>query len=1569
MRIKSLLWVSVIVLGVAGSLPAATFTVNDLGNGSDFNQGDMICEVTNGGGDCTFRAAIQEANAAAGADTIAFAIGGCGGACTIVNAQLPTITEQLTIDGYTQPGALINSSPLARITNATVLIELQNSSGCININHLGTPPTDLSEGTVVRGLAIAGCSSSAISMSSPYNTIQGNFIGTTADGTAIAANDNGGDGISISAPAGDPTCNNLIGGFLPSELNLISGNGGDGIDIGCDGNLVLGNIVGADALGLNDLSNPSGDEGIRVRGDDNEIGVDLPLVGGVDLGVIPVPQGNLVVGHRFNGLRILGDDNWIASNVIGVDRFHTGALGNDDSGIRVEGQDNHIGVEAIGFDQIVAGNGEHGIFISGSPGATGNTVAGNLVGITFDATNLTFYQTIPNGCDGIRVADDNNTIGGSLLPGMGNFIGGNAGCGLGNGPGHGIVFISNAADNKVLGNAIGLDPNGLPRPNAADGIALINNAQRIQIGDGSALGANRFGPNGAGSGDIAIDLDNDGRTPNDPGDGDTGDPNEGQNFPIITSAVTSGGVTTINGTLNSNPGQTFLIQVFSSPAGETGQARAYQGTVTTAMTNASGDVAWSLTPSSSLPAGTLITATATPEPAMAGDATPTSELSDAVAVTEPGQLQFVMMGYSTAEAGMATIAVERVNGSGGMVSVQFATADGSAVAPDDYTGVTGMLMWADGDQANKSFDVPIAGDAINELNETVALALTSPTGGATLGAPNMATLTILDDDAPPSISIGDVVQVEGNTGTPTFDFAVTLDNPSGLPVSVSFATADGSATLGDTDYQMTAGSLTFMPSETTMQVSVPVVGDTFAESDESFFVNLTAPVNATLADSQGEGTILDDDTTPEFSVDDPVVVEGDTGTTTISFTITLSPVVGVATSVDVATADGTALAPADYIALPLTTIAFPANTASQAVVVTVNNDFLNEIDEAFFLNLSNPQGGTGIGDAQGEGTIQDNDPTPSIDIGDVAMDEGDLGAVSFEFEVTLNAPSGQTVMVDFLTSDGSATVANGDYQMTAGTVTFLPGDTVETISVPVNGDTDSEPNESFFVNLTNGVNGTIGDGQGVGTIQDDDTGPVFSIDDVTVTEGDAGTVNATFTVSLMPAATGPTTIDVMTMDGTATGTIDYAVINTTLSFAAGETSQPLVIAVNGDTTDEVNETFFVNLSGATGGAGISDPQGVGTITDDDPVPSASIQDISQVEGDAGVTTFNFPVTLSEASGKTISIDFATQDGSATTANLDYVASMGTLTFLPGETAMTIPIAVNGDTTVEASETFVIDLSMPVDVTLSDPQGEGTIVDDDGMPQVFIDDQIVGEGDAGTVQMTFSISLSMSPAVAVSVDFATADGTAVAGVDYQGVSGTAAFPVGVTTIEVVVPVDGDVLDEFDETFFVDLSNPVGVGVADGQGMGTIVDDDPLPEIFVPVFSQGEGDSGTISFDIPVVLSVPSGKTVTVEWATMDGTATAASGDYLPASGMLVFAPGETVQLASVLVEGDMNNEGTETFTIELSNAVEGQIVPDTNQVEILGDDGASVVEVPTLGQVSLGIFALLLLVLGVTRLRR
>ena len=244
------------------------------------------------------------------------------------------------------------------------------------------------------------------------------------------------------------------------------------------------------------------------------------------------------------------------------------------------------------------------------------------------------------------------------------------------------------------------------------------------------------------------------------------------------------------------------------------------------------------------------------------------------------------------------------------------------------------------------------------------------------------------------------------------------------------------------------------------------------------------------------------------------------------------------------------------------------------------------------------------------------------------MTEGNSGTVNADFTVTLAATSSGTVTVNFTTADGTAT-AGSDYVATSGTLTFNPGDTTKTITVLVNGDTLNEANETFFVNLSNPVNATIADGQGQGTILNDDTTlPSISINDISLAEGNSGTSNAIFTVTLSPASGQTVTVGYSTANGSATAGSDYVATSGTLTFNPGDTTKTITVLVNGDTLNEANETFFVNLSNPVN-ATIADGQGQSTILNDDTtLPTLSINDVSLAEGNSGTTNAVFTVTLS-----------------------------------------------------------------------------------------------------------------------------------------------------------------------------------------------------------------------------------------------------------------------------------------------------------------------------------------------------
>jgi hypothetical protein len=222
--------------------------------------------------------------------------------------------------------------------------------------------------------------------------------------------------------------------------------------------------------------------------------------------------------------------------------------------------------------------------------------------------------------------------------------------------------------------------------------------------------------------------------------------------------------------------------------------------------------------------------------------------------------------------------------------------------------------------------------------------------------------------------------------------------------------------------------------------------------------------------------------------------------------------------------------------------------------------------------------------------------TPSISVRDVVVVEGNSGTTQATFVVALSAASSQSVSCSFATANGTAT-AGSDYVATSGALTFAPGEVEKPVVVLVNGDTVDEQQETFFLDISNVQNATVGSSRGNGFIVDDD-GPTISINDVSVTEGNSGTKNATFTLTLSGPSVEAIAVRVVTTAGTATDSSDYNPINLVVIFQPGTVTRTFDVGIIGDTNLEPNETFSVNITEAFATT-IADGEGVCTILDDD----------------------------------------------------------------------------------------------------------------------------------------------------------------------------------------------------------------------------------------------------------------------------------------------------------------------------------------------------------------------------------
>jgi chitinase len=476
--------------------------------------------------------------------------------------------------------------------------------------------------------------------------------------------------------------------------------------------------------------------------------------------------------------------------------------------------------------------------------------------------------------------------------------------------------------------------------------------------------------------------------------------------------------------------------------------------------------------------------------------------------------------------------------------------------------------------------------------------------------------------------------------------------------------------------------------------------------------------------------------------------------------------------------------------------------------------------------------------------------------------EGSTGTTALTFTVTLSQATPWPVTVNYATADGTAT-AGSDYAAASGTLTFAAGETSKTVTVHVAGDTLVETDEAFAVTLSSPTNAVLGTATATGTILNDDS-PTISVAGTSVAEGQAGPAALTFTVTLSQPAPWAVSVDFATADGTAAAGSDYAAAARSLTFAPGETSKTVTVDVVGDTAAEFDETLSLALSNPTNGI-LGTAIATGTIVNDD-LPVASAGGATVTEGNAGTTALTFTVTLSQPAPWPVSVSCATANGTAT-AGSDYVAASGTVTFAPGETSKTVTVNVTGDSVAEFDEALTLTLSNAANANLGAATATGTIVNDD-VPTL----QVVGaagpEGHTGTAPFTFTVTLSQPAPWAVTVDFATANGTATTGSDYAAAAGTLTFAPGETSKAFTVNVIGDAAVEFDETFNVVLSNAAGASLAGPTATGTIQNDDTPPVILDLTFTAGT-EAITVSTMSALASYTPTGN-VTVTWDFGDGS---------------------------------------------------------------------------------------------------
>ena len=570
-----------------------------------------------------------------------------------------------------------------------------------------------------------------------------------------------------------------------------------------------------------------------------------------------------------------------------------------------------------------------------------------------------------------------------------------------------------------------------------------------------------------------------------------------------------------------------------------------------------------------------------------------------VNVQEPGQVRFKAATTVSGEnAGAVNVVVNLASPATVPVSINFNSVDGTAMAGADYFSAAGTLTFAPG-ETEKTFSVSLIDDALDETTETVILRLSSANNGSVIGEPNIFLLSLTDDDPTPTLKIGDSITAEGNTGTTNAIFNVSLSAPSGRTISVQVGTQSSTASAG-VDYLAVSGQLIFNPGQTSRQIAVPIKGDTEVEPDETFFLNLSNPTGATIADVQGTGTITNDDAATQFNISGSVKDPSTGGVGGVLITVYLEQVgTTLSTQTD---ANGNYA----FTGLPLgqnRVTVTPSkgglnfSPQSSGLVSTSSlggNNTINFVaGTPYYANLTGaqvvpPTNSNGLG--FGLLTLSLDETKASVDLNFGALSgsqtqahihssngPGVSGPVLFTLPrglisnlvITLTPSQVQLLKAGQLYFDIHTNLfANGELR---GQIMPLPLQTLQfsaaTYSVSENGGSAS-------VTVTRG-----GDTSGTATVD------YRTVDTDTFMVGCADTVGN---------------------QGGAFARCDFSTIIGKLSFAAGETSKTITVPIINDGHVEGAETFQLHLSNATGGATLGALNvATITITDNDAAGTAN----------------------------------------------------------------------------------------------------------------------------------------------------------------------------------------------------------------------------------------------------------------------------------------------------------------------------------------------------------------------------
>ena len=898
-----------------------------------------------------------------------------------------------------------------------------------------------------------------------------------------------------------------------------------------------------------------------------------------------------------------------------------------------------------------------------------------------------------------------------------------------------------------------------------------------------------------------------------------------------------------------------------------------------------------------------------------------------------------------------------------VITVDYATVPGSGNATEgaDYTAISSSLTFLPNGDLTQSIDVEILPDNIVEGEERFLVELSDPVN-AVLRDPSA--LGVIKGECvdpentahdPPTVTIQNAELTEDSPSR-SFQFDVTYEPPfcsaggfNGALAIMDVALIHDTTSRGDfsnSDSSLQDLKLSLFDRTTSIFIDLNVKNDRKTEGDETFEIEATwtSYYDYTTTSYQplpprytnelavvAMGTIIDDDDDLTLiSVDDASGREGDV----LRFPVRLSAPAGADLTVDYvvsAKSTGNNLAtPVDDFEPESATLTIDRRQLEGFIEVRLLTDDATEGDEEFLVTLDTPSDGGQIAFATAVGTILDV-VQPRLDVFDAEADEGQV----LSFEVTLDQASIDPVQVEYATVAQTATEGI-DYLRASGVERFAPGETSKTVTVAALADNSPmEGDETFLLQLSNPVDASIGVGIGSGTIRN------LGVPEISVTDADAVEgASVLFEVALNNRANRDVTVNYTTVPRTTSGDVaatagdDYNPVSGAVTITAGSTAVTVAVPTSDDLLDEYREVFGLDLSTPDYGT-LANSSATGTIVDNDSVPQLLVDDVFTAED---ATTMPVVVRLNAISGRSVAVDYTLSDDTAT-AGADYRDSSGTLTIPAGRLSTTLDVTLIDDDADEGAEAFTIGLTNPLNASIG---GTGTarltIIDDEGLPTLYVEQQRDGSVEGDDAQITLRLSAAAS--ADVSVDYETSGGDATAGVDYVAQSLTTTLAAGALEKTLSTTTLDDSELENTEYFNWVFSNAVNAQLASTSGSSWILDNDGVPTLSVGDTSVNEGNRASFT----VRLSSPADTDVTVSYATQPdpfaGTAAAVPAqDFAVLSDTVTILQGQRTATVEVPVPDDALNEGIETFWLRLdADSATGADVTDAVGVgSILDDD--------------------------------